>query len=490
MATAPGEAEKGGRPQGLEALAAEARRDFERMLFPAANWVPPVEAPDGRPALDVLVIGGGMCGQTAAFALARDGVRNIRVIDRALRGREGPWGTYARMDTLRSPKHLTGPDLGFPALTFRAWYEAQHGADGWERLYKVATSDWLAYLLWVRDTVPIAVENGVEATLIDLEQGFARVQLARPAGAETVYARKVVLAGGRDGAGAPYVPAFPSLERATPAARARIFHSCDDIDFARFKGGRVGVLGASASAFDNAAVALEAGAREVRLFSRRPHLPQVNKSKWTVFPGFFHGYGDLDDARRWQIYTYILDEAVPPPHESVLRCDRHAGFAIHFAEPWTDVVAAADGVSVVTPKARYQFDAVILATGFSVDLAQRPELARLHDKISLWAHRISPHEALRHPEAARFPYLGPGFELVERTPGSAPGLGHIHCFNAGSTMSHAAVAGDIPGLAFGANRLSRAIACSLLAASADKLEAALHAHDDRELEPTPYFLAR
>ena len=72
MATAAGEA------QGLEALAAEARRDFERMLFPAANWVPPVEAPDGQPALDVLVIGGGMCGQTAAFALARDGVRNGR----------------------------------------------------------------------------------------------------------------------------------------------------------------------------------------------------------------------------------------------------------------------------------------------------------------------------------------------------------------------------------------------------------------------------
>jgi hypothetical protein len=76
-------------PQGLATLAAEARRDFERMLFPAANWVPPVEAPDGRPALDVLVIGGGMCGQTAAFALARDG-RAI-AYDRAyVAGNHGP----------------------------------------------------------------------------------------------------------------------------------------------------------------------------------------------------------------------------------------------------------------------------------------------------------------------------------------------------------------------------------------------------------------
>ena len=70
------------------------------------------------------------------------------------------------------------------------------------------------------------------------------------------------------------------------------------------------------------------------------------------------------------------------------------------------------------------------------------------------------------------------------------GLGNIHCFNAGSTMSHAAVAGDIPGLAFGANRLSRAIARSLFLASAEKLQEALHAHDDRELEPTRYFLPR
>ncbi len=491
MASAPGNADGGdARPSGLEALAADARRDFARMLFPAASWVPAVDGPDGRPALDVLVIGGGMCGQTVGLALMRDGMRNVRIVDRAARGHEGPWGTYARMDTLRSPKHLTGPDLGFPALTFRAWYEAQHGTEGWQRLYKVTTADWLAYLLWVRDTAGIAIDSGVEATLIDLDRGFVRAALAGPRGREVIYARKVVLAGGRDGAGEPYAPSFPSLIRAPLDAERRVFHASDDIDFARFKGGAIGVLGASASAFDNAAVALESGARAVRLFSRRAHLPQVNKSKWTVFPGFMHGYRALDDAQRWAIYSYILSEGVPPPHESVLRCDRHAGFTLHFTEPWLDAIPAADGVTVVTDKARYRFDAVILATGFSVDLRRRPELARLNEAIALWADRITPEEAARHPECARFPYLGPGFELIERTPGAAPGLEHIHCFNAGSTMSHAAVAGDIPGLAFGANRLSRALARSLFVAGAGELQSGLHAHDDRELEPTRYFLPR
>lgn len=476
-------------PSGPDDLAARARHDFARTNFPAANWVPTTSGPDGKPMLDAVVIGAGMCGQTAAFALMREGVLNMRIVERAERGREGPWGTYARMDTLRSPKHLTGPDLGFPALTFRAWYEAQHGAEGWQQLYKIATRDWLAYLLWVRGTVDLNVENGTEITRLDPTPDWVRVDLVTAGREETIYARKVVLAGGRDGSGAPYWPAFPALPDGRKAGD-RVFHSSDDIDFARFKGGKVGVLGASASAFDNAAVALEAGAAEAHLFVRRQHLPQINKSKWTVFPGFFHGYPNLDDRMRWQIHTYICSEAVPPPHESVLRCDRHAGFAMHFAEPWLDVVASAGTVRVSTARAQYQFDAVILATGFSVDLAQRPELVHLSDKIALWADRISADEAALHPAEAQHPFLGPGFELTERVPGSVPGLSHLHCFNAGSTMSHAAVAGDIPGLAFGASRLSRAIAGSLFLASADVLQRALHAHDDRELEPTRYFLPR
>jgi cation diffusion facilitator CzcD-associated flavoprotein CzcO len=349
--------------------------------------------------------------------------------------------------------------------------------------------------LWVREVAGIAVENGTEAVDIAPGSDFVRVELRRESRAgtfaETVYARKVVLAGGRDGSGAAAMPTFPSLDPASAVRPGgRVFHSSDAIDFSRFVGGAIGVLGASASAFDNAAVALEAGAKEAHLFCRRPHLPQINKSKWTVFAGFLEGYYQLDDRRRWEVYSYIFSEASPPPHESVLRCDHHAGFAIHFAEPWTDVLPTDESVTVVTPKGRYAFDAVILATGFAVDLSLRPELSGIHDKVLLWRDRVGEAEAERHPEAARFPYLGPGFELAERTPGAAPGLGNIHCFNAGATMSQAALAGDIPGLATGANRLSRAIAVALFAADMDKLGAALEAYDCRELEPTRYFLPR
>ena len=476
-------------PRGLPALEAAVRRDLAALNHPPPNWVPSRNGPPGRPVLDALVVGGGMCGQTAAFALLREGVRNIRVVDRSAAGREGPWGTYARMDTLRSPKHLTGPDLGIPSLTFRAWFEAQHGAEAWLSLHKVARLDWLEYLLWVRRVAGIAVENGVEATALALAGEFVAARLRSATGDETVFARKVVLAMGRDGSGAPTWPAFPSFDPSDTRARRRVFHSSDDVDFGAWSGARFGVLGAGASAFDNAAAALESGAREATLFVRRRFLPQVNKSKWTAFPGFLRGFAALDDLDRWSFYTYIFDEQVPPPHESVLRCERHAGFALRFAEAWTDVRADDGGVTVTTARGEHRFDAVVIATGFDVNVADRPELAAFRASIAIWADRVPPAAARAHPEAARFPYLGAGFELVERSPGAAPGLGNVHVFNWGSTMSHGALAGDIPGLGIGAERLAHAIVTDLFVADVDRHRANLLAHEEPELKPTRYYVA-
>jgi NAD(P)-dependent dehydrogenase (short-subunit alcohol dehydrogenase family) len=62
-------------PSGLDELAAQARRDFARLNFPAANWVPPALGPDGKPMLDVLVIGAGANGD-AALAEAPDRARS------------------------------------------------------------------------------------------------------------------------------------------------------------------------------------------------------------------------------------------------------------------------------------------------------------------------------------------------------------------------------------------------------------------------------
>jgi cation diffusion facilitator CzcD-associated flavoprotein CzcO len=240
------------RPAALQALAARAREDLARLNHPPANWVLPAQAPGGQPVLDVLVVGAGMCGQTAAFALLREGVANLRVIDAAPRGDEGPWGTFARMTTLRSPKHLTGPDLGVPSLTFRSWYEAQHGADGWAALHKVGRLDWRDYLLWVRDTPASRSRtargcwNWTNRTAW-LARACARRRATRPCWrARSCWRWAATAAAVRAGR------RYPSLDPADPATRGRVFHSADAIDFDALRGKRVGVLGAGASAFDNA----------------------------------------------------------------------------------------------------------------------------------------------------------------------------------------------------------------------------------------------
>src|SRR5438105_14984855 len=101
-----------------------ARHELAQLRYPAPNWVLPRTGPGGRSMVDVLVVGGGMCGQTASFALLREGVTNLRCIDRAPRGAEGHWTSFARMNNLRSPKHLTGTDLDIATLTSRSSHEA------------------------------------------------------------------------------------------------------------------------------------------------------------------------------------------------------------------------------------------------------------------------------------------------------------------------------------------------------------------------------
>ena len=72
-------------------------------------------------------IGAGQSGIAIGFGLMRSRVSNILLLDKAEEGMEGPWLTYARMPTLRSPKDYTGPDLDIPSLTYQSWHEARFG---------------------------------------------------------------------------------------------------------------------------------------------------------------------------------------------------------------------------------------------------------------------------------------------------------------------------------------------------------------------------
>ena len=472
----------------VEALDARARHDLACLNYPPSNWPLPRPGIDGSTAIDVLVVGGGQLGQAAAYALIRSGIRNLRVIDRASRGLEGPWATTARMPTLRSPKHLTGPDLGVPSLTFRAWYEARHGRDGWEALYKIGRTTWVDYLLWVRDLTGVPVENDVAVARLDPDGDTFRAVLEHADGRrEQISARHVVFALGREGYGGARLPPFPSLP--VPDGSGRIWHTSEPIhDFSPFRGGGIAVLGANASAFDNAAEALEAGVSRVVMWSRRPHLPQINYTRGMT-AGYLQGFIDLEDSVRWALSTRLADEAAPPPHESVLRCEAHEGFEIRFGEGWRDLAVGEAGVSVTTGSGIELFDGAVLGTGYTVDLARQPALAAVAGDTLLWRDRVSADAAALYPELARHPYLDDGFGLVSRSM-TGPMQRRIHLLGTPAAVSHGTLAADIPGLGPSSLRLAGAVSRALFAEDSSDLNQRLFEFDEPELQSTPYFVPK
>ena len=141
----------------LSELEARLLQDLAWLELPAKRWV--IERThNGSPVLEVAIIGGGMAGLSAAGALQMMGVQAL-VFDKSPEGFEGPWVTTARMETLRSPKQLTGPALGLPPLTFRAWYECQFGLEAWDQLDKIPRIQWMDYLRWYRKVLNLQVLN-------------------------------------------------------------------------------------------------------------------------------------------------------------------------------------------------------------------------------------------------------------------------------------------------------------------------------------------
>jgi cation diffusion facilitator CzcD-associated flavoprotein CzcO len=412
----------------LVELAARVRDDLRRIAHPRMPWLEPRIGPDGKPALDVLIVGGGQSGVAIAAGLMRAMVTNVLVVDRAPRGQEGPWLTYARMHALRSPKDYTGPDLDLPNLGYQAWHEARYGEAHWQALALIRREDWAAYLGWVRDAVGVPVRNDTEVTDIDAApHGLLAVTFAD---GSVCFARKVVLATGQDGAGLWWMPDF--VARLPARFRA---HAADPIDFSGLRGRRLAVLGAGASAFDNAAMALEAGATEVVLFCRRPEPQVVQPYRWLTFAGFLRHVSDLDDAWRWRFMSHVLAMREGFPQQTYDRCACHPAFRLQAGTPWTGARVVGDAVDIETPSGPHTADYLICGTGVEMDFSQRPELARVAGNIARWADRHSPPPEERDDRLARFPYLAADFSLLPREPGVTDWMAGIHMFNIASTMS-------------------------------------------------------
>lgn len=430
----------------LEALNARVQRDLSYLAYPAKPWVRDIDAAalralgvDAEPTevLNCAIVGGGQFGLTIAHGLQRECVERVRVFERNPRGLEGPWMTFGRMKMLRTPKDPTGHDLGNASLTFRAWYEARHGAEGWERLFRISRPDWQAYLGWYREVTGIDMVNEVEVTAVEPWPSAAdcrlfKLSVRRTDRLETAWARTVVFAGGAEASGGHVVPDF-IRDHLPPHLYA---HTSEwPIDFKRFEGQRVGLLGSGAAAFDAAIAALEAGAREAVLCFRRPALPRTNPRRWMEFAGFLAHYPELPDAQRWAYMQTLFRIGQPPPVPTFDRATNLPGFVMKASTPWLSVREDAGQVRVETPQGEERFDFVFAATGAFVDLSQRPEFAGLLPHAALWSDRYQPPPSEAEPRLGRFPYLGRFGEFTPKTPGSAPWLDHLFTITRGATLS-------------------------------------------------------
>ena len=449
----------------LEALARRARDELALFAYPDRDWVTPNRSVEGKHVHNVLIVGGGQNGLAIAFGLQQERIGGVTVLDENPPGEEGPWVTYARMITLRTLKFLTGPDLGVPSLTFRAWYQAQFGKQSWDELVRIPREEWMRYLIWFRDTLALPVRNHVRLTAIEPYGDLVAAHLATPAGPEVAITRKLVLASGMQGAGVPRIPGFvrANLPRGCWA------HTTERIDFGRLVNRRVAVVGAGASAFDNAATALEAGAEHVDLFFRRPELPTVNSYRALESRGFFRNFGDLPDADRWRFMRRLLAMPMPPPQDTVERTMRHPNVRLHPAAPILDADYQTNRIRLRTPQGWHETDFLILGTGVGVDLADRPEFDAIAGHVALWGDRYTPPVAEMDAAAARFPYLGPHFELSERQPGTMPALRHIHLFNTGAVVSTGIVAGGLNGMPWGIPRLIAGLSRDFYLAEVDNI---------------------
>lgn len=456
----------------LHSLEQTVARDLKKIAHPHNAWVLPRTTPDDHQVLNVLVVGAGQSGIAAAFGLQRARIDKVLVIDQAPYGQEGPWATYARMHTLRNPKDYTGPDLDVPSLTCQSWYEARFGAQAWTDLEMLPRALWGEYLLWVRKMSGVTVEN--ETTLLSLvpDGDLIVATLMHDGVSRVVYARKIVLATGQESLGRWGIPKLIEALPATMRARA-----ADQIDFAVLKGKSVTVIGAGASAFDNAATALEAGASDVRLLCRRLEPQVVQPYRWLTFRGFLRHFSDLSDAWRWRFMDRIFSLREGFTQATYERCMMHPQFEVITGAVLTGAGSEGGRVRLETGAGLIETDFVIAATGIDIDMARRPELSAAVSNIATWADCYTPPEDERNDRLGAFPYLREDYSFTELTPGLTPWINNVHLFSIASSMSFGPSGSSINAMTTAIPKLVAGIGRTLFCEDIEEYWESLKAYD-------------
>ncbi len=467
----------------LADLRRQIESDLEVLSYADRDWVRGVFGPLGERAHDVVIIGAGQAGLGTAFALRREGVRNILVLDLHASGQEGIWENFARMSNLRTPKAIVGIEGGIPSLSAPSFYKARYGEDDWRRIDRIERTRWMEFLRWFRDVTGVSVSNDLACRGLEPHGDLIALTVQSTTGitavARVVHARHVVLATGYDGCGAWSVP--PGIAAAVPPDR--IDHSNGPINFKRLAGRRVGILGHGASAFDNACVALEHGAARVDLCFRRAQLPTINPHRRLEFAGFLKHFYDLDDETRWRSNLFFERRDQPPTQYGYDFAHSFENFRMHAGTPWLDAFDDGRMIRVRTPARTFEFDHLICATGVVVDYEARDELRRLGPLVQRWRHVFNPRPEDSSETLGEYPYLGAGFEYLPLNTARDDWVRRVKAFNFSAILSMGPHTTSASGHQYAIPRLVAGITRALMSEQADCVLPALYAYQEAELKP-------
>lgn len=411
------------------------------------NWVAPAPGTDH----DVLIVGGGQNALALTLALRNLGINRVTAIEAKPAGQAGIWHDTARMRTLRTQKTLTGPDMGFTPLSFATWYDAHHGEGAFETISLIGRTDWGDYLRWFERAAAIPVRHDIRVAGLEPEGEFFRVHLEQSGRSWTEVARKVVFANGIAGLGRPAIPF--GLSSLPPDCFG---HTAERLDFTVLRGKSVGVIGAAASAFDAAAVALEHGAAEVHMFCRKPFIPtlQINKSR--SYLAAQDRFFTLPDPLRWTLFNRGQHNGTPPPADSIRRVSGYSNFRLHVGRDLNGL--RRDGACLRLPFDGPALDFVVAGTGYTQDASSCAALSGISHLLATWQDRFRPAQADANQALSNYPYLGSAFEFLPQDPSAPlPWTANLHVLTPAAGLSFGRYIGDVPSMKFAVTHLSRAI---------------------------------
>ena len=363
----------------------------------------------------LLVIGGGPYALSTA-ALARDRGIETTVVGRPM----GFWREHMPDGMfLRS-----GPDWHLDASgvhTLEAYLEERGIAA--EDVDPIPIALFVEYADWFRRAKGIEAGEDLVSRLASDDGRFE----ATLRSGDTIRADAVVAA--------PGVAHFTNVPRwAAALGPSSAAHTCDLVRFDDLRGARVLIVGGRQSAYEWAALAVEAGAERIDVVHRH-EVPRFERVSWRFVDAH------VDDTMRvrgwWRHLPKNEQEAIAGRFWEVGRLTLEHWLTPRLDMPFvrrrpgSEVVEAAlNGAGTVKVRLsggeRLEADRVICATGYKADLARVPYLAGVLDRVDVVSGFPALDEGfgssldgLYFPGFAATRDFGPFFGFVKASPAAA-----------------------------------------------------------------------